>query len=417
MKRINNPPTISISICKCMITSLLAMVMIIFMACNNSSTDPSSQDTASSSGTTQQTELNESQNLEARVATLTPEQMSAIGLKLGSIENKELTATIKANGTLRVPNESRGKATPLFSGVIQSLRIQLGSHVRKGQLIATVSNPEFIQLQETYIALGSKITLAEQEKNRQQALNEGQAGVLKNLQLATANLHALRTQLASSAQQLQLMGINPGKLDNSNMRSTLAITSPINGTVSQLYAEIGSFVSPGNPVAEIVNNDALHLDLQIFEKDLPLIKLGQIIHFTLTNNPTKEYDAEVYSIGAAFENDSKTIPVHCRVKSDKTGMIDQMNITGIVSLSKAETPAIANAALVSDGDKDYLFVQIDSLGDSTTPNRQFKKIQVVKGVSEMGYTAVTFVQPIPKQAKIVTHGAFFINAKLTNIEE
>jgi len=41
----------------------------------------------------------------------------------------------------------------------------------------------------------------------------------------------------------------------------------------------------------------------------------------------------------------------------------------------------------------------------------------VKGVSNMGYTAITFVNEIPKDAKIVTKGAFFINAKLTNTGE
>ncbi|UAY57440.1 efflux RND transporter periplasmic adaptor subunit [Arachidicoccus terrestris] len=339
--------------------------------------------------------------------------MKAVDLQLGRIENKELTATIKANGALRVPNESRGKATPLFSGVIKKLNIQLGSHVKKGQTIATVSNPAFIQLQEEYVSLVSKITLAAQEEARQKALNEGQAGALKNLQNATANLNALRTRQSSLHQQLNLMGINASNLNNATMQSTLVITSPVSGTVSQVYAEIGSYVDPSSPVAEIVNNDALHLDLQIFEKDLPLIKIGQIIHFTLTNNPAKEYDAVVYSIGAAFENDSKTIPVHCRVNGDKTGMIDQMNITGIVSLSKAVTPAVPNSAIVSEGGNDFIFVAIDS--PTPTKNKAFRKIQVISGVSELGYTAVTFVQALPKNVQIVTKGAFFVNATLTNV--
>jgi hypothetical protein len=46
-----------------------------------------------------------------------------------------------------------------------------------------------------------------------------------------------------------------------------------------------------------------------------MMKAGQTIHFTLTNNPVNEYDAVIYGIGSAFENDSKTIPVHARVKA------------------------------------------------------------------------------------------------------
>jgi hypothetical protein len=47
-------------------------------------------------------------------------------------------------------------------------------------------------------------------------------------------------------------------------------------------------------------------------------------------------------------------------------------------------------------------------------NTNFEKIEVVKGVSNMGYTAITLVKDIPSNAKIVTKGAFFVNAKLTN---
>jgi len=394
------------------IISLLASILSSCNGDRNSANTPGAKDSLINNSAQKEASV---ENTASAVATLRPEQIKAIDLQLGKIENKELTATIKANGALRVPNESRGKATPLFSGVIKKLNIQLGSHVRKGQVIATVSNPEFIQLQEEYISLASKIVLATQEEDRQKALNKGQAGVLKNLQNATANLKALRTRQSSLRQQLNLMGINPASLDNATMRSTLTVTSPVSGTVSQVYAEIGSYVDPASPVAEIVNNDALHLDLQIFEKDLPLIQIGQIIHFTLTNNPAKEYDAVVYSIGAAFENDSKTIPVHCRVNGDKTGMIDQMNITGIVSLSKAITPAVPNGAIVSEGGNDFIFVAIDS--PASAQNKQFRKMQVISGVSELGYTAVTFVQAPPDNAQIVTKGAFFINATLTNVEE
>ena len=48
----------------------------------------------------------------------------------------------------------------------------------------------------------------------------------------------------------------------------------------------------------------------------------------------------------------------------------------------------------------------------TTTN--FEKIEVAIGVSNMGYTAITLVKDIPANAKIVTKGAFFVNAKLTN---
>ena len=63
--------------------------------------------------------------------------------------------------------------------------------------IATIENPQFVQLQEEYITIDSRITLAQQEQNRQQELNQGNTGALKNLQTATADLNALMARKAS----------------------------------------------------------------------------------------------------------------------------------------------------------------------------------------------------------------------------
>ncbi|MCH5717968.1 efflux RND transporter periplasmic adaptor subunit [Niabella hibiscisoli] len=245
--------------------------------------------------------------------------MRTVNIILGTIENKQLTASIKANGALRVPNDSKGNATSLYGGVITSLKVQVGDYVKKGQVVATIANPQFIQLQEEYLTIDSRIILAQQEMERQRELNEGNAGAKKNLQNATAELSTLRTRRASLRQQIQLMGINPASVNNANLRSALVVTSPISGTVSEVFAKMGSYVDVATPVIEVINNSQLHLDLQVFEKDLPKMKVGQVVHFTLTNNPGNEYDARVFSIGSSFESESKTIAVHCAVTGNKRG--------------------------------------------------------------------------------------------------
>lgn len=384
------------------------------------------------------TEENGHEEATPTIATLTEEQIKTVGIELGAIENKELTATIKANGMLTVPNNNKGNATSLYGGVVKTLNVREGDFVKKAQVIATIANPQFIQLQEEYLTVNSKIIWAEQEKQRQSELNEGNAGALKNLQSATAELSTLRTRKASLQQQIQLMGINPNSLSDSNLQSALLVKSPVNGVISKLFSKIGSYVDVSSPVAEVVDNSSLHLDLQVFEKDLPMMKVGQIIHFTLTNNPTNEYDAKIFSIGSSFENDSKTISVHASVTGNKTGLIDGMNITGMVSLNNVTTPAVPNTAIVEADGKCYIFVVTNKMPEEhheeeesghqhsenesdhnqeTKGSMNFEKIEVVKGVSDMGYTAVTFVKALPADAKIVTKGAFFINAKLTNSGE
>ncbi|WP_276088807.1 efflux RND transporter periplasmic adaptor subunit [Pedobacter sp. JY14-1] len=352
-------------------------------------------------------------------ATLSAEQIKAVGITLGRIERKELTATITANGMLRVPNNSKANATVLYGGVIKSIEVQIGDVVKKGQVVAVVSNPQFITLQEEYASLGSRITLAEQEMQRQTQLNEGNAGIKKNLQSATAELSSLLSRKVSLSEQLQLMGLNPDRTGTGHIQSSLVVTAPIGGTVSDIFAKIGSYIDVANPIAEIVDNSSLHLDLQVFEKDLPLMKVGQVVHFTLTNNPTSEYDAKVFSIGSSFENESKTIAVHCKVVGNKQGLIGGMNITGIVSLNNVVGPAVADGAIAEDDGRYYIFVLTEekAAGIPVEPQHKeekmhFERIEVIKGVSNMGYTAVTPLKDIAGAARIVTKGAFFVNAKL-----
>ncbi|AZI40996.1 efflux RND transporter periplasmic adaptor subunit [Epilithonimonas vandammei] len=365
------------------------------------------------------------------IAMLTEEEMKMVGITLGTYEMKELTATIKANGNLRVPNNSKAVVTSLYGGIIRRLSVQIGDYIRKGQVVATISNPDFIRLQEQYLTVNSRITFAEQEYRRQKELFDNDAGAKKNLQSSSTELNSLRTQRASIQRQLQLMGISPSKVNNGNLRDGLVIVSPISGYVSNVIAQIGSYVDIASPILDVIDNNSLHLDLQVFEKDLPKIKVGQVVHFYLTNNPEAEYDAKVYSIGSSFSNDNKTISVHCSVNGNKKGLIDGMNITGIVSLSNVTTPAVPNDAIVNADGKYYIFVQTDKKAEEhheeeshkedeetehkeDTSNINFEKVEVLKGVSDMGYTAVTFVNEIPANAKIVVKGAFFVNAKLSN---
>lgn len=409
--------------------SLFVLVAIFALnACTNKHTEGDGHNHGTEAATT--TDEHEE---EENVAVLTDEQMKAVGIEIGMIEQKQLSATLKANGGLRVPNSNKANATSMFGGVIKSLNVEIGDFVKKGQVIATISNPQFIQLQEEYLSINSRIEFAEQEVARQRELNEGNAGAKKNLQSATTELNTLRTRKASLQQQIQMMGINPASLSNSSLKSSLVVTSPISGTVSNVFAKIGSYVDVSSPIAEIIENTALHLDLQVYEKDIPLIKIGQKIDFVVTNNPNKTYSAEVYSIGSSFSGESKTIAVHSRITGDKTGLIDGMSITGTVSLDNVLSTAVPNEAIVNADGKYYIFLvkeqeeephdhKEDEAHDhnhdhGSEKGTQFVRMEIVKGASQLGYTAITPVNEIPHGTHIVVKGAFFVNAKMNDTGE
>lgn len=391
----------------------------------------------------------------ASTATLTPDQMKSIGVQLGKLEKKQLTASLKANGILRVPNQNKATATSLMGGVVKSINVQTGNSVAKGQTIATISNTTFISLQEEFLTVSSKVSYAELDFKRQQELQQGNASSVKTFQQAETELKTLKVRKAALQKQLEIVGINTQLLTTDNIQSVINITSPVAGSVSNVMVNIGSYVDANNPIAEVIDNSQLHLDLFVYEKDLSKLKVGQTIHFTLTNNPGREYDADIYAISNTFEPSTKAVAVHATVKGNKQGLIDGMSITALVSLENATVDAVPNEAVVNFEGQDYIFIVTDAHAEEehhdhkeseeaehahdehghsheqaeTTGEKHehaegeehadeegttFEKIPVRKGTSDVGYTEVTLLRDIPADAQIVTKGAFFILAKMTN---
>lgn len=363
---------------------------------------------------------------EENEVTLTAEQVKSIRISMGPVEKKQLTASVKANGYLRVPNQNKAVLTAMMGGVVRSILVETGTMVKKGQVIATIANTSFIAMQEEYLSVSSRVVMAEQELARQQELQAGNAGVLKNLQQSQADLNTLKARKTSLHKQLELVGVQPEKLTSENIRSVVNVVSPINGSISHLKVNIGSFIDQNNAVAEVIDNSQLHVDLFVYEKDLAKLKVGQHIHFTLTNNPGKEYDATIFGISNTFEPNTKAIAVHASVDGNKSGLIDGMSITALVSLEQASVSAVPTAAIVSYQGMDYIFVMKDGHDadeghghDHAHPEPAdtvvtFERIPVRKGTTDVGYSEITPLVPLDGNAQVVTSGAFFVLAKMTN---
>jgi RND family efflux transporter MFP subunit len=380
---------------------------------------------------------------------LTFDQMKSIKIKMGKLEKKQLTSSLKANGLLRVPNDCKASVTALMGGVIKTLPIQIGNFVRKGQTIATIYNTTFIALQENFLNTSLEIEFATLEYERQKTLKEGNATAIKAFQQAESTLKLLQVKKSSLQKQLELIGFNTASLNKESIQSVLSVRSPINGIVSNISVNLGSYTDTNSSIAQIVDNNQLHLDLYIYEKDLQKLNVGQTIHFTQTNNPGKEYDAKVYAISNTFEENTKSIAVHCKVLGDKKGLIEGMNITALVSLEKANVDAVPTDAIVNHEGQDFIFimneeqsidehneeskdayqkhegneqaqnekVQANLIKDDHKHEKEgktFEKIPIRKGTTDVGYSEITLLKEIPINSKIVINGAFFILAKMNN---
>lgn len=341
------------------------------------------------------------------IITLTKAQMQAVGIVLGSVEQKNLTAVIKATGQLAVPPQNRADVNVLFGGIVQRIGVMEGQSVRKGQTLAVLENADFIKLQQDYLAAKSGFSYVAQEYQRQQELKAAEAGTGKVYQQAAANYNAERSRLLGMEKQLQQVGISPAAVAKGDITRRIPIIAPISGTVGHISINTGSYAEPAKPLMDIVDNAKIHADLTVYEKDLFKVRNGQSVRFILTNQSNQEIYGEIYGVNKSFEGETKGIVVHAALKANKYGLIPGMYVTALINVGHQETPAVPAEALVRAEGKDYIFMQTGAEGEDVS----FRKIEVATGVTELGFTQITPLETLPPGAKIVTKGAFYVLSK------
>lgn len=351
--------------------------------------------------------------------TLNKQQYDALKIQMGSIEKKNLIDVLKATGFLRVPPQYKANITSAFGGTVKNIMVQEGKHVNKGQTLLTLTNPEFIKMQEEYLDAKSQLAFAEAEFNRQKELSSQNVASQKTFQQVESTYNSLRAKFSSLKQQLILLGINTTELTQESINSVINVVSPINGSVSSIYINIGANAEASKILMDVVDNKNLHLDLFVFEQDLPKIKEGQTIDFNLTNLQGKSYSANIFSIGSAFENETKTIPLHAEITGNKEGLIEGMNVTGSINIGRSLVPAVPSSAIASFSGNDYIFIAVHENKKEEKEGLKFvfRRIHIKKGITNAGYTEVTPLEEIPTEAKVVFGGAFYLMAMLTNTGE
>lgn len=377
---------------------------------------------------------------------LTEIQMKAMDIQLGTIELKNLSNVIKASGQLAVPPQSRADVNVLMGGVIRKIYPLEGQSVKKGQVIATIENTELAEIQEQYVTVKKAFSFTALELKRQQELDEANAGTKKKLQEAQANYNSERARLGVMEKQLRQLGINPASAEKGIINTQMNVTAPISGTVGHIRVNTGAYASPGNSLMEIIDNSQIHCNLIVFEKDLFRVKIGQKVSFILANQNNREITGRIYGINKSFEDEGKGIIVHAVIEDANTyGLIPGMYVTALISVRSEEVTAVPVDAVVSSEGKSYIFV-VDEEGkvkhaEETSEKKEseekkdggekkegaekesgeekeqpensthFKMVEVITGVSELGYVKITTIGKIPDKPKVVVKGANYLLSK------
>ncbi len=352
---------------------------------------------------------------EEATVELTQAQYESAEIELGFVEKRSISGVISANGLLDVPPQSKVSISAPMAGFVKSTKLLPGSKVTKGQVVAVMENQEYVLLQQEYLENYSQLEFLFSDYERQKELSKENVNSKKSLDQAKANYLTAKGRLEGLTSRLELLNINIGKLQNGKIQNTINLYSPISGYVTKVNTNIGAFVNPTDVIIEIVNTSELHVELTIYEKDIPSIKEGQRVLFTLSNEPIQR-EAKVKLIGRQINNE-RSIQVHCDLNKNDKELIPGMYLKAIVETDNALLVAVPEGALVYFEGKSYVFFKEEKHHNSTEKTIHFEMVEVNAGKSEAGFVAISLPDGFDMRKQLVVKGAYSLLAKMKNSEE
>lgn len=347
---------------------------------------------------------------ESNRVELTEAQYETAGVQTGGFSVRKLSGTVAANGVIDIPPQNLVSISAPLGGFVRKSELLQGMKVRKGEVIAVIENPDFIPVQQEYLETRSKLEYAEQEFQRQSDLSKENVNAQKALQQAASELKMLRARLAGLKERVRTAGVDFAGLEKGNITSTASIRSPITGSVTVVNVNLGKYVNPTDVMFEIVDTDHLHVELSVFEQDIPKVKLGQLVRFRVSNNPTEEDLAKVYLINQKI-NDDRTVRVHCHLENEDHSLLPQNFVKAIIETGANPVNALPDEAVLDFEGKSYVFVQ------DPKSARSFEMVEITKGISENGFIEVKMPAGSVENPRFVLKGAYTLLSKLKNADE
>jgi cobalt-zinc-cadmium efflux system membrane fusion protein len=340
------------------------------------------------------------QNIEIE---LTEEQFKTMKMEWGPVHTGDFSEEIQVQGTVQIPVEGMREITTYFGGYVQDLKLIEGQEVRKGEVLFTLENPDFLRLQQDFLEINSQLAYLKAEWERQKTLAQEQISAQKNFLKATADYDAASAKAQSLKKQLAMLGINADGLTPATMRSKISIPSPISGFVEEVLAVPGQFLPPAAKALTLMSKEHIHVELVLFEKDASKVHVGQIVEFTSPDRPDELLKAKIKVVGKSI-NDQRQITVHADLLDEKeeAKLTPGMFLQARIQLDPQRSLAVPEESIIEVGEDHYILVQKSKSAGAFT----LQKIKVTPGAKSKHYRAISTEAVLDSTVVVLVKGGF-----------
>ncbi|MGH7165563.1 MAG: efflux RND transporter periplasmic adaptor subunit [Nitrospiraceae bacterium] len=278
----------------------------------------------------------------AGIVTIPPERLQTIGVKYEEVARRPLEKVIRTVGRVAIDERKLVKVTIKFHGWIEQLFVSAtGDHVKKDQMLFTIYSPDLVASQEEYLlALQGRKQLGESEFPE---VSRGSKDLLE----ATQRRFQLWDITEEHIRELEKTG---------KVMKTLPIHSPITGTVIKKNALAGAHVDPGEELYTIADLSHLWILADIYEYELPLIKVGQGATVTLSYDPHTQLHGHVGFIYPTLDPKTRTAKVRFELDNPNDKLKPDMYANVELKVNLGTRLAVPQEAVIESGQKQLVFI-------------------------------------------------------------
>jgi len=318
-------------------------------------------------------EENESES-EAGLVRISAAVENNLGVRTGIVINQEFNMAINTLGTIESNGDALWQINSRVSGWIEKLYVKsVGTEVKKGQPLFDLYSPELIKAQES---LFNAVTL-----NRLALVNSSKARLLV---------------LGVSKEQIQQI------IKRNKVSQNITIYAPRKGTITELKLTEGAFISPATKVIKAVNLDTVWVDVEVFAKQVSVVKIGDKASMSLDYFPGRKWHGQVDFIYPEMNPSNRTLRVRLQFANAnadlKPNMFANVTLTPEVNNKSLQIP---REAVIYAGNMNRVVL---ALG-----NGRFKSVLVNLGLENKD--TVEVLSGLSEGQKIVTSAQFLLDSE------
>ena len=266
---------------------------------------------------------------------ISSERQQLIGVKIGTVEMKPLEKVIRTLGRVDYDEKRIVTVSPKIGGWIEDLFIDFtGRYVRQGEPLLTLYSPELVSTQEEYLlALQARKSLSKspfpEVASSGDSLAESAKRRLKLWDISDDQIRALE--------------------ESGQARKTLTLYSPFTGFVLEKSAFKGMSVMPGMALYKLADLSAVWLYADIYEYELPFIRLGQQASIQLTYLPGETFTGRVIYIYPSLNPETRTAKVRFEIPNPQDKLKPEMYANVEIKVRLGQRLVVPVGAIIDTG--------------------------------------------------------------------